>query len=316
MAVPSVGFSGHFTVELRDSATGLIKQHLSFKNVITSAGLNAAYLNGGPTIGVLFSHLAVGTNSTAPAIGDLALGAQVGPRSAFNGGVDSALVSSAVSPGYFGRRVTREFGGADANGNLTEIGMFQDASGGTMWCRALFRDAANAPVTVVKTSADVLRVTYEIRIYLPAGDAVNAVTISGTPYSITWRPVGQIDVNNTFAWVDNVFASSQGGSEIAAARLSTQTVLQSRNAVVDVATSILSTSGTTSFNTATLVQSYSRTWEPSDGANAGASLIVGVMRQGTGVLCAMHGVVTPAFNKTALQRLVLNYTVQVSRVVI
>ena len=314
VVLPGCGMSGHFTVELLDAATRQVKQRLAFKNVITNAGL-VQFFGTTTTPTTLFNFAAVGTSSAAPAATDTALGAQVGGRVQANGGVNDVFGGVTTSPEYAWMRRTREWAATEGNGNLTEIGLFSAGTGGTMWCRALFRDASNAPVTVTKTSADVLRVTYEWRLYPPIGDATSNVTISGTAYAFTARPVGRVtNQGGTGDWgIDGIVSQAQGIYNVNQAQLSTQTALQTRLATPNVLTAINASSVSGSFDVGTLVQTRQAIWEPAAGANAGASLFLHVLRPGTPG-AGFQLTVTPAFNKTALQRLTLNYTHQWSRV--
>lgn len=317
VALPGCGMSGHFTVELLDAATRRVKQRLAFKNVITNAGL-VQFFGNTLTPSALFNHAAVGTSSTAPAVTDTALGAQVGARVTATGGVGDAFGGVTTSPEYAWMRRTREWGTAEGNGNLTEIGLFSAGTGGTMWCRALFRDSSNNPVTVTKTASDVLRVTYEWRLYPPLGDSSYNVTISGTNYAMVARPVGRVtNQGGTADWgIDGSVSQAQGIYNVAQAQLSTQTVLGTRLATPSVATAINASSTTGSFDIATLVQTRQAIWEPAAGANAGASLFLHCFRQSAAMGAGFQVTVTSPFNKTALQRLTLNYTHQWSRVTV
>ena len=313
LQVPGCGVMGIFEVELVHAATGLVKQRLRFTNVITNAGLTAFFSNS-TTPSNLYSWAGVGTNNTAPAITDTALGAQVGGRVNATGGVADASGGVTSSPEYAWFRRTREWGTSEGNGNLTEIGFFSASTGGTMWCRALFRDASNNPVTVTKTSSDVLRVTYEVRLYPALGDSSYSVTISGTSYTFTWRPIGRVTTAGAGDWGgwNGAWPSlAQGIYEVTQNLLSTTTTLGARVAAPSLGTNIASSSTNGSFDVGTLVQTRQAIWEPAAGANAGASLFLSALR---GPSAGYQGTVSPAFNKTALQRLTLNWTNQWSRV--
>lgn len=198
------GITGYFTVDLIEAATGRIKRHLEFKNLITDAGLNAlnnttigTFIGGAGTNG----FMGCGTNATAPANGDVALGAEIAPASTHrtnsNGGIAESFGAGAANAYWF-RKVTYNFIETQANGNLAEIGLFSAVTGGTMFCRQLLKDAGGVPTVIVKTAADQLRVTYEIRFYSPTPDVtVNPLAISGTNYSVTTRA---IHINGSRQW--------------------------------------------------------------------------------------------------------------------
>jgi hypothetical protein len=186
---PGPRFEGWVTVDLIHARTGLVKQHLEFRNLITNAGMDgigagALNMNSGWWAGV-------GTGTTVPAVTDTALQAEILPRTSSNNNIADVTGSTDVEPRYSYRRITRWFTETQANGNLTEFGIFLSNTASTMWCRQLFLDGNGQPTTVVKTSADQLQITYETRVYMPlastpdvtgnmdfgiAGDSVNFVT--------------------------------------------------------------------------------------------------------------------------------------------
>lgn len=193
-----IGFKGRFTVELIDAKSGLIKRHLEFDNLITDAGLD--YLGTGANYAMntlINSYMAVGTGSVAPTNADTTLGAEVAAsRSNSNGGI-AEVNGSGPAYAYWYRKITRNFTETIANGNLTELGLFTASTLGTMWCRQLFKDGTGTPTVIVKTNADQLRVTYEIRLYSPADVTINPFVISGANYSVTTRAV---NINDSNAW--------------------------------------------------------------------------------------------------------------------
>lgn len=199
-----IGLKGFFTVDLIEAATGRVKRHLEFENLITDAGLDA--LNN-TTIGTLIggsgtnAFMGVGTSSTAPANGQTALVAEIAPSSSnrtnSNGGIAEVFGSGAAFAYWF-RKITYNFVETQGNGNLTELGIFSAVTGGVMFCRQLFKDAGGVPTTIVKTSADQLRVTYEIRFYSPTPDVVvNPLTIAAINYVATTRA---IHLDNGRSW--------------------------------------------------------------------------------------------------------------------
>lgn len=187
---------GRFTVELIDARTGLVKRHLEFRNLITDAGLEAIGTNA---LSTLCNYLAVGTGSTAPAVTDTALVSELF-RTTNNGGFgDTGGVDTTNFFAWIRR--TRQFNEAEANGNLTELGFFRDATGGTMFNRQLFRDSNGVATTITKTSFDKLRVTYEWRLYADTTKPVQTINVTG---------VGNVDVTTsvvnftTYGWFYNM----------------------------------------------------------------------------------------------------------------
>lgn len=198
-----IGLSGYFTVQVIDAETGVLKQELKFKNLLTDACLNGIGNNAFSTgIGPSgFTHLAVGTGNSTPSVSNTTLDAEIS-RTNSNGGIADILGSNA-SPEYGYVRRTRVFTTAQANGNLRELGFFNAASGGTLLNRALFRDSAGNPTTVTKTNQDVLVVVYEWRLSAPSSDQSGSFDYFNGTQTTNWllRPQG---VNQDTHWVNMV----------------------------------------------------------------------------------------------------------------
>ena len=73
------------------------------------------------------SHMAVGTGSTAAAASDAALGSELDRN---------ALTSTTVTNNEVAYVCT--YAAGDATGAITEAGLFNASSGGTMLCRTVF----------------------------------------------------------------------------------------------------------------------------------------------------------------------------------
>lgn len=169
------GMAGYFMVDLIDAKSGKIKEHYEFPNLITNVGLDQVAQGAAQT--TLFDYLGVGTNAGVPAFTDTALGAEV-IRTDDNGEFDSLEIDGgpitgsggALDSPYWFKRIVRFFFESEANGNLTELGWFNQAAGGTMTVRSLFKDGGGSPIVITKTSSDQLRITYETRMYPHVGN--------------------------------------------------------------------------------------------------------------------------------------------------
>ncbi|KKN02868.1 hypothetical protein LCGC14_1113390 [marine sediment metagenome] len=173
----NVGFrvriGGMFTVELIDAATGKIKQHLEFPNLITDAGLNDI-MGQTSTPTALFQYIGVGTDATAPNVADTTLGSEV-ERTNSDGGFSNTFgyVTGSTDDfdgAYHFVKRTRLFLEGEGNGNLTELAWFKSAAASTMIVRSLFKDGGGSPITVTKTSNDQLKITHEFRSYPSMGN--------------------------------------------------------------------------------------------------------------------------------------------------
>ena len=134
---------GDVALVLRDK-DGNVKDERNIKNLIVDSGLNfiCDRMKNDETA---MTHMALGSGSTAAAAGDTSLGSQLGSREA----LDSDTVSANTIT------YTSSFEAGDATGAVTEAGIFNAASGGTMLCRTVF-------AVVNKGADDSLSVTWTI----------------------------------------------------------------------------------------------------------------------------------------------------------
>lgn len=182
-------FEGWVTVQLGRNLDGkkgppIILRELRFKNLIVDAGLDQ--LGGTSNLNAMPTYVGVGTGTAAPTSADVALGTPLGSRTNSNGGFADVTGFGASNLYAYIQRV-RLFLEAEVNGNLTEVGFFKNSIGAPMWMRQLFKDSGGTPTTIVKTSSDQLKITYELRAYPPSADVSSTITISSVLYSYTHR---------------------------------------------------------------------------------------------------------------------------------
>jgi len=137
--------SGRLAIVVKD-AEGNVKDTREVDNLVVTAGLDfIASRMGGTTDGVM-SHMAIGTGTTAAAAGNTDVETIAGSR--------VALTSATVTDNtivYVG-----DFTVA-SNTAVTEAGVFNASTAGTMLCRTVF-SAVNL------TSADSLTITWTVTI--------------------------------------------------------------------------------------------------------------------------------------------------------
>ena len=176
----SIGFKTEWEVTLTEAKTGRVKLHLPWhKNTILDAGLNRrltatthfAYANGSITVISLFPYIAIGTGATDPATTDTQLVAEVS-RKINNSSLNSYSASVASAPYFI---VGAQWGTSEGNGDLKEVALCESSSSGILWSRNLFRDGGGNPITVTKTTSDILTVKCKTTIQ----------RASETPYSVT-----------------------------------------------------------------------------------------------------------------------------------
>ena len=203
-------------IELKSELEGIIKLevikedgtlkeaeglNVPFYNLITDAGLDslgAGYSLSG-TGGGAFRYCRVGTSSTPPTVYDTTLGAQTG--SASPTGTATNSIQYTTTPYYSQHQAVYAFGVGAVSGNLTEIGFFSAASGGTMWSRALIKDSDGNPTTLTLLATEQLKVTYIVRRYIPASLTGSfTLNTNGTPSTINYNIIPANISNISVGW--------------------------------------------------------------------------------------------------------------------
>jgi len=134
---------GDVAVVLRDK-NGNVKDERKINNLIVDTGLNfiCDRMKNDETA---MTHMGLGSGTTAPAAGNTTLESQLGSR--------EALDSSTVTNNQI--VYVSSFEAGDATGAVSEAGIFNAASGGTMLCRVSFS-------VVNKAADDVLSINWTI----------------------------------------------------------------------------------------------------------------------------------------------------------
>lgn len=124
---------------------GKLKDERKVHNLVVTTGLNhiADQLSSSPG-GAAMSHMEIGTGTNAAAAGDTALQTAL-DRNALTSRTDSGAVVTYVGTWNAG----------DGTGAITEEGIFNAASGGTMLARTVFS-------VINKGAADTLVVTHTV----------------------------------------------------------------------------------------------------------------------------------------------------------
>ena len=94
----------------------------------------------------IMSHMAIGSGSTSAAAGDTALGSQLGRVALTSTGISGAVLT-----------YTASFAAGTGTGAVTEAGLFNASSGGTMLCRTVFS-------VVNKGSSDSMTITWTVTV--------------------------------------------------------------------------------------------------------------------------------------------------------
>lgn len=144
MIKDSIKLRGDLDVVVR-GADGQIKDQRQLKNLIVNTGLNFICSRMKDTTDGAMSHMGLGSGTTAAAAGDTDLGSLLGSREA----LDSTTVTDNTIT------YVASFEAGDATGAVTEAGLFNASTSGTMLCRTVF------PV-VNKGASDTMSVTWTI----------------------------------------------------------------------------------------------------------------------------------------------------------
>ena len=137
---------GDLHIVIKDALTGEVKVDRLEKNLVVTVGKEwiASRMQG--TASNVMGYMAVGTDSTAPAVGNTTLGAEV---------ARVALTSATASTNTVTYVAT--FGAGTGTGALTEAGLFNSNSGGTMLSRTTYS-------VINKGSGDEMTITWVITV--------------------------------------------------------------------------------------------------------------------------------------------------------
>lgn len=128
-----MGVRGRAVFEWHDVRTGALVHRSEKHNIVTNAGLDlfVTLITGDSTD--YPSHMAIGTDDTAAAVTDTALGAEVSPRQAFT--TETTSSTGIIQWKGF-------WNSTEANGNtIAEAGIFNASSSGTMSNRVVLSPA-------------------------------------------------------------------------------------------------------------------------------------------------------------------------------
>jgi|TARA_R110000744_G_scaffold258635_1_gene373908 hypothetical protein len=140
----TVKLKGDLVITVLDK-DGKVKERREEKNLIVSAGLTFICSRMANATAGVMSHMAVGSGTTTPAASNTDLGTVLGAREPLDSTTASSNTVTYVS----------SFEAGEGTGAVTEAGLFNAASSGTMLCRTVF------PV-VNKGANDTMAITWII----------------------------------------------------------------------------------------------------------------------------------------------------------
>ena len=128
------------------SPQGNVKQEIIVPNLVVTAGKNLIASRLKDTSDAAMTHMAIGTGSTAAAAGNTALGSEAGRV---------ALTSTTVTTNNVA--YVASFGAGTGTGAITEAGLLNASSSGTLLCRTVFS-------VINKGANDTLGITWTVTI--------------------------------------------------------------------------------------------------------------------------------------------------------
>lgn len=138
--------TGQVLIQLLDSEGNLKEEHKVKNLVVTSGKTYIAARMQGTSIPTVMGYMAIGTNTTTPAVANTGLGTEAGRVALASFTSSGAQVTA-----------TATFPAGTGTGAITEAGIFNASSAGTMLCRTTF------PV-VNKAAGDSIAVTWVVTV--------------------------------------------------------------------------------------------------------------------------------------------------------
>jgi hypothetical protein len=136
---------GKLSIVVNDTA-GNLKQELNVTNLVVDTGLDYIASRMKDTTQTAMSHMAIGDGTNDPAAGDTGLQNQLGRVSLLSTTVTSNSVEYVAT-----------FPAGTGTGAVTEAGIFNASSGGTMLCRTEF-------AVINKAAGDSMTITWTVTV--------------------------------------------------------------------------------------------------------------------------------------------------------
>lgn len=147
MVNDNIKITGDVRIDLFDE-TGAVKETREIKNLVVTTGKTFIASRMVGVASTIMGYMELGTGTTAAAAGDTALQTVIsGSRTAITSGTNASNVVTYVT----------SFPAGTGTGAVTEAGIFNAASAGTMLCRTVF-------AVVNKGAADAMSITWTITV--------------------------------------------------------------------------------------------------------------------------------------------------------
>jgi len=143
----SIKITGDVRIDLFDES-GMVKDTREIKNLVVTVGKNYIASRMKDATATAMTHMELGTGTTAAAVGDTTLQTVIS-------GSRVTLTSTTVTTNAI--EYIASFPAGTGTGAVTEAGIFNAASAGTMLCRTVFS-------VVNKGAADAMSITWTITV--------------------------------------------------------------------------------------------------------------------------------------------------------
>jgi len=148
----SLKANGVLQLTLLDAA-GNVKEEYEHINTVVGTGLAYIASRMKDASATAMSHMGIGSGSTAAAVPDTALGSQLA-RVALDAGSPSIVTTTVTNDSI---QYVATFAAGTGTGAVTEAGIFNAATSGTMLCRTVF-------AVINKGALDTLVITWKVTV--------------------------------------------------------------------------------------------------------------------------------------------------------
>ena len=187
-------FSGELSFQVWSAASldedgnplsgALPEQETPFQPQIITDAFFEAWLNGTTQPrSQFFGWLGCGNGTLEGAASDTSI-SQIGTRlQRYTPGFTHSVVSNTMTS-------TSEYRSTQGQiiGTISEVGLFENSTGGQTMMRSLIKDGGGASTTLTLTAMDFLYVKWRVSTTVNLSDITGTINISGTNYNYTMRP--------------------------------------------------------------------------------------------------------------------------------
>tara|TARA_R110000772_G_scaffold3256_3_gene11761 strand:+ start:3546 stop:4013 length:468 start_codon:yes stop_codon:yes gene_type:complete len=142
----TIQMTGRLKIRTWDELTGVQKDYIEVDNLVVTVGKNYIASRMKDATATAMSHMAVGTGTTAAAVGNTTLETELARVALTSTTVTAAVVSYVAN-----------FGAGTGTGAITEAGILNAGTAGTLLCRTVF-------AVVNKGAADAMSITWEVTV--------------------------------------------------------------------------------------------------------------------------------------------------------